>query len=115
MNEATIEQVAAVTELDSTIEKIISDCQDFVDDIHNQYHTNSNCMKMWTRVLGDAFHLMDRVEVPINHAFKASYFQALHSATFIFDKNDEEQVKRVVIQKNQKWSQVKAFNFLTLH
>jgi hypothetical protein len=35
------------------------------------------------RVLGDAFHVMDRVHVPVHHDWKAAYFAALREAIFM--------------------------------
>ena len=113
IDSVSVDQVATVSWLDATISNIISECNDFVDELcHNQLTTPSNCMRLWTRVFGDAFHLMDRIKVPINHAFKSSYFQALRSAMFIFDSEDLERVKQfVVTEKKQKWSNVMVFNF----
>jgi hypothetical protein len=45
------------------------------------------------RVLGDAFHFMDRPKVPINHESKKGYFVALRKAWFVFDPRVHEEVK----------------------
>ena len=34
-----------------------------------------------TRVLGDAFHIMDRIKVPMHHDFKPSFFRAIQAAS----------------------------------
>lgn len=31
-------------------------------------------------VLGDAFHVMDRIKVPMHHDFKPSFFRAIQAA-----------------------------------
>ena len=67
--------------------------------------------KLISRVLGDAFHLMDRMKVPMHHDFKAAYFQALRAAVFIMDAGDVERVKDVMKSNGRKWSQAMAFNF----
>ena len=66
---------------------------------------------IFSRVLGDGFHLMDHVKVPMRHDFKAAYFRALRAALFIHDSGDLERVKRVLQKKNQKLSHVLAWKY----
>ena len=47
-------------------------------------------------VLGDIFHLMDRVKVPTHHSFKVVFFRALRGAMFIMHNEDVEKVKQVL-------------------
>jgi ribosomal protein S27AE len=64
-----------------------------------------------TWVLGDAFHVMDAVKVPMHHDFKAAYFRALRAAMFLMDAGDVGRVKRVLESKGKSWSRSLAFNF----
>ncbi len=103
----TSEQTAFLEGLDETIAKIINDANDLAeqgtpDELHQW---------IFSRVLGDGFHLMDRVKVPMRHDFKAAYFRALRAALFIHDSGDLERVKRVLQKKNQKLSHVLAWKY----
>ena len=51
--------------------------------------------KLTTHVLGDLFHIVDRVKVQMHHNFKAVYFQALWVKFFIMDAGDAERLKNV--------------------
>ena len=57
--------------------------------------------KLTTHVLGDLFHIVDRVKVQMHHNFKAVYFQALWVTFFIMDAGDAERVKKVMEQKGR--------------
>jgi hypothetical protein len=48
---------------------------------------------VFSAVLGDAFHFMDRPKVPINHPFKKGYLVALTNAWFAWDPVIFEKVK----------------------
>lgn len=63
-------------------------------------------------VLGDIFHLMDRVKVPTHHSFKVVFFRALRGAMFIMHNEDVEKVKQVLATKrNESWERKLAFDF----
>ena len=64
------------------------------------------------KVLGDAFHFMDRAKVPTHHEYKALYFRALRAAMFIMNESDVEDVKKVLSNKrDESWEKKMAFNF----
>jgi hypothetical protein len=68
--------------------------------------------ELLTRVLGDAFHVMDRVKVPMHHDFKAAYFRALRGAIFILNPQDVQNVKDVNnITMEKEWEKLVAFDF----
>lgn len=67
--------------------------------------------KCVTRVLGDIFHLMDRVKVPMHHDAKAAFFRALRAAFFLMDEEDLKRVKDVCEKKGWKMSDMLAFKF----
>lgn len=63
-------------------------------------------------VLGDIFHLMDRVKVPTHHSFKVVFFRAVRGAMFIMHNEDVEKVKQVLATKqNESWERKPAFDF----
>ena len=67
-----------------------------------------------TRVLGDAFHVMDRIKVPMHHDFKPSFFRAIRAAIFVLNPEDVRQLKaalRVTSKSNKQWDKLLAFNF----
>jgi hypothetical protein len=68
---------------------------------------------LFSRILGDAFHVMDRVKVPMHHDFKPAYFRALRAAIFIFNPHDVAKVKKALkIESDPKaWETLLAFNF----
>lgn len=39
----------------------------------------TSSLRVLSRVLGDAFHVMDRVKVPMHHDFKSAYYRALRA------------------------------------
>ena len=68
---------------------------------------------LFSGILGDAFHVMDRVKVPMHHDFKPAYFRALRAAIFIFNPHDVAKVKKALkIESDPKaWERLLAFNF----
>ena len=54
--------------------------------------------KLTTRVLGDLFHVMDRVKVPMHHNFEAVHFQDPRAAFFLIDTGDAERVNKFMEQ-----------------
>ena len=63
------------------------------------------------RVLGDAFHFMDHVKVPVHHKWKAAYFAALREAIFIYDYGDKNLVENVLARKGKTCQEQVSFNF----
>lgn len=64
------------------------------------------------RVLGDAFHLMDRAKLPMHHEYKALFFRSLRAAMFIMHREDVEEVKEVLKNKpGTSWEKKMAFDF----
>lgn len=65
-----------------------------------------------TRVLGDAFHVMDRIKVPMHHDFKPSFFRAIRAAIFVLNPENVHQLKAALrITSNKQWDKLHAFNF----
>lgn len=64
-----------------------------------------------SRVLADAFHVMDRAKVPINHCYKASYFVALRGAMFIMNPEDVKNLRDAYSIDEAKWRRILAFDF----
>ena len=62
----------------------------------------------FSSVLGDAFHYMDRVKVPINHDSKKGYFFALQEAWFAWDPVKLEMVKGVLRKANMSEEEIEA-------
>ncbi|KAK3247982.1 hypothetical protein CYMTET_42537 [Cymbomonas tetramitiformis] len=48
---------------------------------------------VYSSVVGDAFHFMDRPKVPVHHVYKKSYFVALRNAWFVWDGAALDKVK----------------------
>jgi hypothetical protein len=80
-------------------------------DIDDLTEEEASILELISRILGDAFHAMDRVKVPMHHELKAAYFRALRGAFFIMDAGDARRVKHVLQQKGRSWSHMTAFNF----
>ena len=64
-----------------------------------------------SRVLGDAFHVMDRVKVPVNHCYKAAYFMALREAIFIMNPEVVNNLRDAYGIDNNDWKRKLAFDF----
>ena len=112
---ATPRQIGAVNALDEMIEKIIKDADDYAASLVTSNETVNRdendhmyeerlimSQALVTRVLGDAFHVMDRVKVPMHHDLKSAYFQALRAAIFFLDAGDMTRVKGILEKKGKK-------------
>ena len=64
-----------------------------------------------SRVLGDAFHVMDRVKVPINHCIKPAYFMPLQEAIFVMNPVDVQNIRRCYDLDDKVWRNKVAFDF----
>jgi hypothetical protein len=106
----TPEQTAFLEGLDGVIAKIIEDANALAEE-RGLDEEISELEWIFSRVLGDSFHLMDRVKVPMRHDFKAAYFRALRAAMFIMDSGDLARVNRVLEKKGRKLSHVLAWQF----
>jgi hypothetical protein len=88
----TPEQTAFLDGLDESIARILK----YADELASRHKDGNEAMDQeWilSRVLSDAFHVMDRVKVPTPHEFKAAYFRALRAAMFVMDSGDVKRVK----------------------
>ena len=128
-NETSAASAGIVESLEDTVAKIIEEADLFAEACQDEPSTadeegdaeggeserDSKRRKLRqtfiTRVLGDLFHIMDRVKVPMHHDFKAAYFAALRSAFFIMDAGDVERVKKVIEESGRSWSKTMVFNF----
>ncbi len=63
------------------------------------------------RVLGDCYHIMDRIKVPVHHEWKASYYSCYRDAIFIYDEDDKKAVEKVLQKKGMTWEQTVRTNF----
>jgi hypothetical protein len=109
--------VAFALESQSIVRQIIMDGNELATSQNNQ---NGN-MTATTQhnelaaehplVLGDAFHFMDRVKVPVHHNWKAAYFLAFRDAIFIYDADDKQKVEAMLESIGKTWDREAAFNF----
>ena len=56
-----------------------------------------------SRVLKDAFHLMNMIRVPRRHGLANEFARKLRDAIFIVDKDDEELVKDFLKTQDKTW------------
>lgn len=91
----TLDQTAYLEGLEDTIDKLIKDADSLTKSV-SANDENELSKQVFSRVLGDGFHAMDRVKVPTRHDFKAAHFRALRGAIFIMDSGDLKRVKRVL-------------------
>lgn len=108
-------------EFTKTLEKIIQDADALAQSESTKAATNNieedlpleelHRHSKGKKVLGDAFHFMDRAKVPMHHDFKALYFRALRAAMFIMEESDVEDVKAVLESKGDSWEKRLAFDF----
>lgn len=66
-------------------------------------------------VLGDAFHFMDRAQVPVHHEVKKAYFMALSRAFLMFDPILLTEVKIKFKKENPRMSDDDVDNYLYFH
>ena len=57
---------------------------------------------VWSAVLGDAFHAMNRTRVPTRHEYKKAFYVAMMNAFFVWDSDRLNEVKRVL--RSNGWS-----------
>jgi hypothetical protein len=104
---ANARQLAIAYETQGMVRRIIKDAHELAqhgsqnEEALDQHHRS---------VLGDAFHFMDRVKVPVHHDWKAAYFSALRDAIFIFDVDDKKKVQSVLLSKGKTWEQEVSFH-----
>ena len=103
---ASSRQVAFALESQSVVERIIRDA----NELATSQNQNGSGMTQ-PLVLGDAFHFMDRVKVPVHHDWKAAYFSAFRDAIFIYDTDDKAKVQAVLESLGKTWERETAFNF----
>jgi uncharacterized membrane protein YccC len=77
------------------LEGIIQELIKEWEEVNHQLGQIESTTKIVKRVLGDAFHFMDRIKVPTHHEYKAAYFHALRSAFFICHEHYLDLVKAV--------------------
>lgn len=58
--------------------------------------------QIFSAVLGDAFHAMNRAKVPVRHEYKKTYYVALMNAFFVWDESRLKEVKKTL--KDNGWS-----------
>ena len=51
----------------------------------------------------DAFHVMDRIKVPMHHDFKPSFFRAIRAAIFVLNPEDDRQLKAALHVTSNKF------------
>ena len=59
---------------------------------------------VFSSVLGDVFHFMDRVRVPMHHELKKAYFYSLSEAFFGLGRHSHAHCKRHVVREIPKSS-----------
>jgi hypothetical protein len=65
-----------------------------------------------SKVLGDAFHVMQRIKVPEHNDFKYAYFRGLRGAILLLDAGYVARVTRVLERKRHNWRHVLAYAFV---
>jgi len=69
-------------------------------------------VSLLTRVLGDAFHVMDRIKVPMHHDYKPAFFRAIRAAIFILNPDDVSEVRQALgIATHKSWNKWVAYRF----
>ena len=63
---------------------------------------------VWSSVVGDGFHFMDRAKVPVHHDSKKGYFHALQEAFFAWDPVVLEEVKDCLRAKGLSGKDIEA-------
>lgn len=56
-----------------------------------------------SRVIGDIWHIMDRIKIPQNHGIAKKYAQALSQGIFIVDEADKAAVSKVLSENGSSW------------
>ncbi|KAI8138603.1 hypothetical protein BJV82DRAFT_673542 [Fennellomyces sp. T-0311] len=63
-----------------------------------------------TRVLKDAFHLMDQIKVSKRHGLHAEFFRWYRDALFVYDEDDRKRVEEFLESNSTSWKQMLAKN-----
>ena len=120
-HQTTPEQATRLKETKERVRQIIADADRLAEAISPDAmpvhvdgptpQTDDEFTELVRRVLGDAFHFMDRVKVPVHHEWKAAYFAALRESIFIYDYRDKKLVENVLARKGKTWQEQVSFNF----
>jgi hypothetical protein len=68
----------------------------------------------YSSVLGDIWHLMDRVKVPMRHTSKKAYYVALTRAFFLWDKEGLEVAKDKLREENMSEADIETKMYFSL-
>jgi hypothetical protein len=112
----TPEQIAIHEDVQNIASKAIQEAERCADQIRKAIGNvgdGGTAELYFRRVLGDAFHFMDRVKVPVHHDWKAAYFGALRETIFHYDETDKVAVERVLQKYGRTWNQAVRHNFGT--
>ena len=102
-NATTPQQEAAARKLEATVKDLIKAVTKEADTMANPSELEQ---KVWSWIIGDAFHVMDQIKVLMHHELKAAYFHALRASIFILDAGDLEKVKMVLKKKGKSWNNI---------
>lgn len=108
-------RMATCCDFDEELERLIKEADELAKSQEQQSNNDGNTNRSnlpLKKVLGDAFHFMDRAKIPMHHEYKALFFRCLRSAMFIMNKDDVDEVKKVLEQKEgTSWNKKMAFDF----
>jgi hypothetical protein len=106
---ASSRQLAVAYEMQASVTRIINDASTLAM-LQKDHNLSPRQSKEQQVILGDAFHFMDRVKVPVHHDWKAAYFSAFRDALFIYDTDDKQKVEVVLESMGKTWEREAAFN-----
>lgn len=58
---------------------------------------------IFSRIIGDAWHIMDRIKTPKNHGLRVKFIRAFRDILFSVVKEDKDRVEAVLVSKNLTW------------
>jgi hypothetical protein len=108
-SETTWTQSAVTQVIESASRKQSRNSREIADEIF--VRPMSNAIHYTSRVKLDAWHAMDRIYLPQNHAMTAEFRSALRDAIFKVDSSDYERLARVLQMKNIDIKKVKETNW----
>ena len=89
------QQAASLAQWSGEISKLLGNTPDHIQDV-------------FSSVLGDGFHFMDRPKVPVHHECKKAYFHALQEAWFAWDPDKLKEVTDALLQDGVSQADIEA-------
>lgn len=72
---------------------------------HNVSPLNTSNISIPSRVLKDAFHVMDMIKIPLTHGMSKDFMRRFRDILFVVDLEDKQNIEQYLETKNTTWDE----------